>query len=94
VPLTVVLEARAAHSGGESTGGERGETWAYYSTRNRLWLLERQRGSRYARREAVKTSLRARVRAVQSARRAVARAKLVGVRDWSERRMGRGPWPS
>ena len=94
VPLTVVLDARAAHSGGESTGGEHGETWAYYSTRNRLWLLERRRGSRYARREAVRTSLRARARAVQSARRAVARAKLAGVRDWSERRMGRGPWPS
>jgi GT2 family glycosyltransferase len=94
VPLTVALDAHAAHSGGESTGGERGETWAYYSTRNRLWLLERQRGARYARREALRTSLRARARAVQSARRAVSRAKLVGVRDWSERRMGRGPWPS
>ena len=34
------------------------------------------------------------LRAVQSARRAVARAKLAGVRDWSEHRMGRGPWPA
>ena len=93
VPLTVALDARATHSGGASSGGEQGETWAYYSTRNRLWLLERQRGARVARREAVRTSVRARVRAVQSARRAVARAKLAGVRDWSERRMGRGPWP-
>ena len=94
VPLTVALDAHATHSGGASTGGERGEIWAYYSTRNRLWLLERQRGARYARREAVRTSLRARARALQSARRGVSRAKLAGVRDWSERRMGRGPWPS
>jgi GT2 family glycosyltransferase len=93
VPLTVALDARASHSGGASSGGEQGETWAYYSTRNRLWLLERQRGTRAARREAVRTSMRARVRAVHSARRGVARAKLAGVRDWSEHRMGRGPWP-
>jgi GT2 family glycosyltransferase len=93
VPLTVSLDARATHSGGASSGGEQGETWAYYSTRNRLWLLERQRGTRVARREAVRTSWRARARAVRSARRGVARAKLAGVRDWSENRMGRGPWP-
>ena len=31
------------------------------------------------------------VRALRSSRRAVARAKLAGVRDWSEHRMGRGP---
>ena len=93
VPLTVALDARATHSGGASSGGEQGETWAYYSTRNRLWLLEKQQGARKARREALRTSLRARVRAVQSARRGVARAKLAGVRDWSEHRMGRGPWP-
>jgi N-acetylglucosaminyl-diphospho-decaprenol L-rhamnosyltransferase len=94
VPLTVALDAHATHSGGASSGGEGGETWAYYSTRNRLWLLERQRGVRVARREALRTSMRARVRAVRSARRGVARAKLVGVKDWSENRMGRGPWPS
>ena len=40
VPLTVALDAHAAHSGGASSGGGEGETWAYYSTRNRLWLLE------------------------------------------------------
>jgi GT2 family glycosyltransferase len=94
VPLTVVLDACASHTGGASSGGEQGETWAYYSTRNRLWLLEQQQGSRKARREALRTSLRARLRAVQSARRGVARAKLAGVRDWSEHRMGRGSWPS
>lgn len=94
VPLTVVLDAHAVHSGGASSGGAQGETWAYYSTRNRLWLLEQQQGSRKARREASRTRLRAHLRAVQSARRAVARAKLAGVRDWSEQRMGRGPWPS
>ena len=93
VPLTVALDAHASHIGGASSGGEQGETWAYYSTRNRLWLLEKQQGARKARREALRTSLRARVRAVQSARRGVARAKLAGVRDWSEHRMGRGPWP-
>jgi N-acetylglucosaminyl-diphospho-decaprenol L-rhamnosyltransferase len=94
VPLAIAPEAHAAHSGGASSGGEQGETWAYYSTRNRLWLLERERGSRVARREAARTSVRARLRALRSARRGVARAKLAGVRDWSERRMGRGPWPS
>jgi GT2 family glycosyltransferase len=93
VPLTVALKARATHSGGASSGGEKGETWAYYSTRNRLWLLERQRGARHARREAIRTSASARARALQPARRAVSQAKLAGVRDWSERRMGRGPWP-
>ena len=93
VPLTVVLDARAAHSGGASSGGDKGETWAYYSTRNRLWLLEIERGARVAHREAGKTKLRARMRAVQPARRAVSQAKLAGVHDWSERRMGRGPWP-
>ena len=94
VPLTVVQAARASHAGGSSSGGEEGETWAYYSTRNRLWLLEQQRGTSQARREAARTSLRARVRAVRSSRRPVALAKLAGVRDWSERRMGRGPWPA
>ena len=93
IPLTVALDAHAGHSGGASSGGERGETWAYYSTRNRLWLLEVERGARVARREAARTRVRARARALQPARRAVARAKLAGVRDWSERRMGRGPWP-
>jgi N-acetylglucosaminyl-diphospho-decaprenol L-rhamnosyltransferase len=94
VPLTVALDARAVHSGGASSGGEEGETWAYYSTRNRLWLMERQRGAPAARREAVRTSMRARVRGLRSSRRAVARAKLRGVHDWSEHRMGRGPWPA
>ena len=93
VPLTVALDARAGHSGGASSGGQKGETWAYYSTRNRLWLLEVERGARVARREAARTRLRARVRSVQSTRRAVALAKLAGVEDWSHRRMGRGPWP-
>ena len=60
VPLTVALDAHATHSGGASSGGEQGETWAYYSTRNRLWLLEQQQGARAARREAVRTSIRAR----------------------------------
>jgi N-acetylglucosaminyl-diphospho-decaprenol L-rhamnosyltransferase len=94
VPLTVAADAHASHSGGASSGGEQGETWAYYSTRNRLWLLEKVQGTKIARREAARTSMRARLRAVRSARRGVARAKLAGVRDWSEHRMGRGPWPS
>ena len=46
-----------------------------------------------ARREACARACAPAARALQSARRAVARAKLAGVRDWSERRMGRGPWP-
>ncbi|MDX6598093.1 MAG: hypothetical protein QOE87_1980, partial [Gaiellales bacterium] len=93
VPLRLATDARARHSGGASSGGDTGETWAYYSTRNRLWLLEIERGARVAGREAAKTRMRARMRAVQPARRAVARAKLAGVHDWSARRMGRGPWP-
>jgi N-acetylglucosaminyl-diphospho-decaprenol L-rhamnosyltransferase len=94
VPLALTLEARAVHAGGASSGGEGGEIWAYYATRNRLWLMERQRGARAARREAVRTSVGARLRALRSSRRAVAQAKLAGVRDWSEHRMGRGPWPA
>jgi GT2 family glycosyltransferase len=93
VPLTVALDARAEHTGGASSGGESGETWAYYSTRNRLWLMEQQRGARAARREATRTSRRARLRALRASRRAIALAKLAGVRDWSEHRMGQGPWP-
>jgi hypothetical protein len=91
--LRVSEDATAWHRAGRSTGGGDGETWAYYSTRNRLWLLEQQQGARKARREAARTSLRAHLRAVRSARRAVARAKLAGVKDWSEHRMGRGRWP-
>ena len=94
VPLSVANDARAAHSGGASSGGGQGETWAYYSTRNRLWILEQQSGPRRARREAMRTSLRAHVRAVRTARRGVAHAKLAGVRDWSNHSMGRGPWPT
>ena len=95
VPLAVALEARAAHAGGASSGGEGGETWAYYSTRNRLWLMERQRGApRGAARGGAHERARARARA--AARRAARSrcAKLAGVRDWSEHRMGRGPWPA
>ena len=80
--------------GGASSGGEQGETWAYYSTRNRLWLLEQQRGARArAPRGRAHEHARPRCAPLQPARRAVAHAKLAGVRDWSERRMGRGPWP-
>ena len=68
--------------------------WAYYATRNRLWLLEQQRGALAARREAMRTSVRAHLRALRSSRRGVAKAKLAGVRDWSQRRMGRRPWPA
>ncbi len=94
VPLTVALDARAVHVGGASSGGEQGEIWAYYATRNRLWLLEQQRGALAARREAVRTSVRAHLRALRSSRRGVAKAKLAGVRDWSQRRMGRRTWPA
>ena len=90
VPLAVALDARAAHAGGASSGGERGETWAYYSTRNRLWLMEQQRARGGAARGGAHKHAR-RLRAARSSRRAVAQAKLAGVRDWSERRMGRGP---
>jgi GT2 family glycosyltransferase len=87
--LRVVPEATARHEGGRSTGGGEGETWAYYSTRNRLWLLQRLRGRSVARREAANTSARALLRA----RGPIGRAKLLGVRDWAEGRMGRGPFP-
>ena len=90
VELAVVPEARASHAAGSSAGGE---TWAYYATRNRLWFLQAYRGLRAARREALRTSLRARVRAVRSRDRAVAQAKLAGVADWSAGRLGRGPYP-
>jgi GT2 family glycosyltransferase len=87
--LRVETRATARHGAGSSTGGGRGETWAYYSTRNRLWLLQRMRGRPTARREAVNTSARALLRLGEP----VSRAKLLGVRDWVEGRMGRGPFP-
>lgn len=87
--LRVVPEATARHGAGSSTGGGRGETWAYYSTRNRLWLLQRMRGRATARREAANTSVRALLRA----RGTIGRAKLLGVRDWAAGRTGRGPFP-
>jgi N-acetylglucosaminyl-diphospho-decaprenol L-rhamnosyltransferase len=87
--LRVEQGATAQHEGGRSTGGGQGETWAYYSTRNRLWLLQRMRGRATARREAANTS----ARAVWRVREPVGRAKLLGVRDWAEGRMGRGPFP-
>jgi GT2 family glycosyltransferase len=87
--LRVSAEATARHGAGSSTGGGGGETWAYYSTRNRLWLLQRMRGRGSARREAVNTLARALLRP----RDPVRRAKLLGVRDWTVGRMGRGVFP-
>jgi GT2 family glycosyltransferase len=93
VSLRVADRAEADHAAGSSTGGGGGPTWAYYSTRNRLWVLARRRGARVARREATGTALRALARLAQPGRRAVARAKLDGVRDFRRGRMGRGPYP-
>jgi GT2 family glycosyltransferase len=87
--LRVEPGATARHEGGRSTGGGQGETWAYYSTRNRLWLLQRMRGRATARREAANTS----ARAIRRLREPIGRAKLYGVRDWAVGRMGRGPFP-
>jgi GT2 family glycosyltransferase len=87
--LRVSESATARHGAGSSTGGGQGETWAYYSTRNRLWLLQRMRGRGAARREAANTSARALLRL----REPIGRAKLLGVRDWAEGRMGKGPFP-
>jgi GT2 family glycosyltransferase len=87
--LRVEPRAHAEHEGGRSTGGGAGETWAYYSTRNRLWLLQRMRGRATARREAANTA----ARALRRVREPVGRAKLQGVRDWAEGHMGRGPFP-
>jgi GT2 family glycosyltransferase len=89
VPLRVCREARAVHAAGASSGGGRGATWAYYSTRNRLWLLEHERGRAAALREAVGTA----ARAAAHGRGALSRAKLAGVRDWRGGRLGRGPYP-
>jgi GT2 family glycosyltransferase len=93
VPLRVADRAEAEHAAGSSTGGAEGPTWAYYSTRNRLWMLARLRGANAARREAARTALRALGRLAQPRRRAVAQAKLAGVRDFRSGRMGRGPYP-
>jgi hypothetical protein len=87
--LRVETGATGRHAAGRSTGGGKGETWAYYSTRNRLWLLQRMRGRATARREALNTSARALLRVDER----VGRAKLLGVRDWLVGRMGRGPFP-
>ena len=88
--LAVVDDARATHAAGSSTAGE---TWAYYSTRNRLWFLQTYGSVRAARREAIRTGTRARLRAVRSRHRGVAQAKLAGLADWSAGRMGIGPYP-
>ena len=90
VELHVALDARATHEAGSSAGGE---TWAYYSTRNRIWFLQTYVSVRAARRESIRTAWRARVRAVRSSERAVAQAKLAGVEDWSAGRLGKGPYP-
>jgi hypothetical protein len=87
--LRVEPRALARHESGRSTGGGSGETWAYYSTRNRLWMLQRMRGRGVARREAASTT----ARAVRRIREPIGRAKLLGVRDWAEGRMGPGPFP-
>jgi GT2 family glycosyltransferase len=87
VPLRL-SQARARHQGGASAGGP---THAYYSTRNRLWFLEQQRGRAAARREALRTSARAAGRAVTAP--AIARARLEGVADWARGRMGRRRYP-
>jgi hypothetical protein len=73
--------ATARHGAGSSTGGGTGEPSAHDSTRNRLWLLQRMHG-RVAR--GANTS----ARAVLSLRELVGGAKLLGVRDWPEGRMG------
>ncbi len=88
--LRVCDDATAWHGAGRSTGGGGGETWAYYSTRNRLWLLQRMRGRGTARREAANTS----ARALRRLREPIGRAKLLGVRDWVQGRMGKGPYPT
>jgi GT2 family glycosyltransferase len=93
VSLRVADRAEADHAAGSSTGGAEGPTWAYYSTRNRLWMLARLRGPGAARREAARTALRALGRLTQPSRGGVARAKLAGVGDFRRGRMGRGPYP-
>jgi GT2 family glycosyltransferase len=93
VPLRVASAARASHVGGASTGGGAGPTWGYYSTRNRLRLLEARRGRGVARREAAGTALRALGRLAIGPQRGVARAKLRGVGDYLAGRSGQGPYP-
>ena len=79
--LRVSDDATARHGAGSSTGGGGGETWAYYSTRNRLWLLQRMRGRGTARREAANTSARALLRLREPIGRAqAARACATGPR--------------
>ena len=87
VPLRL-SDARATHAVGSSTSGA---VHAYYSTRNRLWFLERERGRPVARREAVRTAARAAVRGMVAP--GVARARLEGVADWARGRMGRRRYP-
>lgn len=44
VPLRIVPFELAFHDGGASTGGARGETWAYWWARSRVRLVRRHRG--------------------------------------------------
>ena len=93
VRLVVAPDARAAHATGSSTGGARGPTWAYYATRNRLWFLAGLRGRGAARREAARSAAAAVASLARGGSRAVARARLEGIADWSRGRFGRGPYP-
>ena len=69
-----------------------GETWAYYSTRNRLWLLQRHARPR-RRRGARPRTPSARALPARCASRSAAR-KLEGVRDWAARPHGPGALPA
>jgi GT2 family glycosyltransferase len=92
VALRLAPGAFAQHDAGSSSGGGEGATWAYYSTRNRLWFLERERGRAAAVREAANTAARAALRAAVGPRD-VAGAKLAGTRDYLRGRLGKGPYP-
>jgi GT2 family glycosyltransferase len=92
VSLRLAPGAFAWHDAGSSSGGGEGATWAYYSTRNRLWFLESERGRGLAVREAANTAARTALRAAIGPRD-VAGAKLAGTRDYLRGRLGKGPYP-
>ena len=92
VPLTVALDARATHSGGASSGGDAGrDVGLLLHAQPALAARAAARCPRRTARGDADEHARPRARAATGAPRRRARAKLAGVRDWSERSYGTRP---
>lgn len=92
IELAVIPDARAHHSGGASSGGTAGATWAYYHTRNRIRMVARYRGRSAAARSWCWT-LAWTVGYLRDARRGLIIPQLFALRDAALGRHGRGRYP-